>query len=147
MPRPMAEAMGWPTDQIGWHDLFDLATDPRGWARYGHPEWGRFTLGKTNPNFSTSGLNALIGEYYAATGTSSDLTADDIADPAVVRFVQGVESAVVHYGDISTDLPGEPSPGRRSGPRIDLRLGDRHRGEVGLGLQPGEPLGRHRDPR
>ncbi len=102
MPRPMAEAMGWPTDQIGWHDLFDLATDPRGWARYGHPEWGRFTLGKTNPNFSTSGLNALIGEYYAATGTSSDLTTDAIADPAVVRFVQGVESAVVHYGDIST---------------------------------------------
>ena len=98
----MAEAMGWPTDQIGWHDLFDLATDPHGWARYGHPEWGRFTLGKTNPNFSTSGLNALIGEYYAATGTSSDLTTDAIADPAVVRFVQGVESAVVHYGDIST---------------------------------------------
>ena len=102
MPRPMAEAMGWPTAQIGWHDLFDLATDPEGWARYGHPDWGRFTLGKTNPNFSTSGLNALIGEYYAATGTSSDLTTDAIADPAVVRFVQGVESAVVHYGDIST---------------------------------------------
>jgi len=54
-----------------------------------------------NPNFSTSGLNALIGEYYAATGTTSDLTAGAIADPDVVRFVKGVESSVVHYGDIS----------------------------------------------
>jgi len=101
MPRPMAVAMGWPDRQIGWGDLFALAQDPTGWARFGHPEWGAFKLGKTNPNFSTSGLNALIGEYYAATGTSSDLTIDAVHDPRVVRFVKGVESSVVHYGDIS----------------------------------------------
>ena len=101
MPRPMAEAMGWPDTQIGWRDLFELANDPAGWGRFGHPEWGRFKLGKTNPNFSTSGLNALIGEYYAATGTSSDLSTDVLDDPRVVRFVKGVESSVVHYGDIS----------------------------------------------
>jgi Ca-activated chloride channel homolog len=101
MPRPMAIAMGWPDKQIGWSDLFALSQDPRGWARYGHPEWGAFKLGKTNPNFSTSGLNSLVGEYYAATGTSSDLTIDAIHDPNVVRFVKGVESSVVHYGDIS----------------------------------------------
>jgi len=101
MPRPMAEAMGWPKQQIGWRDLFDLSKDPDGWDRYGHPEWGAFKLGKTNPNFSTSGLNALVGEYYAVTGTSSDLTVDAIHDPHVVRFVRGVESSVVHYGDIS----------------------------------------------
>jgi Ca-activated chloride channel homolog len=101
MPRPMANAMGWPDRQIGWRDLFALAQDPRGWGRYGHPEWGPFRLGKTNPNFSTSGLNALIGEYYAATGTTSDLTTSAIAEPRVRRFVQGVESSVVHYGDIS----------------------------------------------
>jgi Ca-activated chloride channel homolog len=101
MPRPMAEAMGWPKAQIGWRDLFELAKDSAGWGRFGHPEWGRFKLGKTNPDFSTSGLNALIGEYYAATGTSSDLTRSDITDPKVVRFVKGVESSVVHYGDIS----------------------------------------------
>ena len=101
MPRPMAEAVGWPKVQIGWRDLFELAKDPAGWGRFGHPEWGAFKLGKTNPNFSTSGLNALIGEYYAATGTSSDLTVEEISDPRVVRFVRGVESSVVHYGDIS----------------------------------------------
>ncbi len=65
----------------------------------GHPEWGSFKLGKTNPNLSTSGLNATIAAYFAATGRSSDLTSADIANPKVVEFVRGVESGIVHYGD------------------------------------------------
>ncbi|RSN38176.1 VWA domain-containing protein [Amycolatopsis sp. WAC 01416] len=99
MPKPMAEALGWPGKGIGWKDLAALATDPQGWAKYGHPEWGKFRLGKTNPNISTSGLNATIGAYYAATGTSSDLTANALAKPEARTFVQNVEQAIVHYGD------------------------------------------------
>jgi len=99
MPKPMAEALGWPGKSIGWGDLAALATDPQGWAKYGHPEWGRFKLGKTNPNISTSGLNATVGAYFAATGTSSDLTAADIDKPEVRTFVRGVEQSIVHYGD------------------------------------------------
>ena len=63
MPQPMAKALGWPDAQIGWADVLALAKDPQGWARTGIPEWGKFNLGKTNPNFSTSGLAATIGEY------------------------------------------------------------------------------------
>jgi Ca-activated chloride channel family protein len=99
MPRPMAEALGWPSKQLGWSDVFALAQDPSGWGSVGHSEWGDFRLGKTNPNYSTSGLNALVGEYFAATGLSSDLTLDRIQDPETVSFVKGVESSVVHYGD------------------------------------------------
>lgn len=99
MPQPMAEALGWPDEQIGWSDLAALAADPAGWGAQGHPEWGPFRLGKTNPNFSTSGLNATIGTYVAATGTASDLTVANVEDPATAEFVRGVESAVVHYGD------------------------------------------------
>lgn len=101
MPKPMAEALGWPQAKLGWSDLFDLAQDPTGWGAYGHPEWGAFKLGKTNPNYSTSGLNSLVGTYFAATGLSSDLSIKRIEEPQVQDFVQGVESAVVHYGDIS----------------------------------------------
>ncbi len=54
MPKPMAEALGWPDKALGWSDILALATDPAGWAAYGHPEWGPFRLGKTNPNFSTA---------------------------------------------------------------------------------------------
>ncbi|HKN52664.1 MAG TPA: substrate-binding and VWA domain-containing protein, partial [Amycolatopsis sp.] len=99
MPKPMAEALGWPGKGIGWKDLAALATDPAGWAKYGHPEWGKFRLGKTNPNISTSGLNATIGAYYAATGTSSDLTAAALEKPQAKQFVTGIEQAIVHYGD------------------------------------------------
>ncbi|MGQ0840497.1 substrate-binding and VWA domain-containing protein [Actinokineospora sp.] len=99
MPRPMAEALGWPDKSLGWRDLAGLATDPQGWAKYGHPEWGAFRLGKTNPNLSTSGLNATIGAYFAATGTSSDLTEAVLARPDVQAFVRGVEQSIVHYGD------------------------------------------------
>jgi Ca-activated chloride channel family protein len=99
MPKPMAQALGWPGAEIGWGDVLDLANDPRGWAAKGHPEWGKFTLGKTNPNISTSGLAATVGAFVAATGKSSDLTMRDIEDPRVRRFVGDVEKAVLHYGD------------------------------------------------
>jgi Ca-activated chloride channel homolog len=100
MPKPMGLALGWPAQRLGWSDILGLSTDPRGWARYGHPEWGAFRLGKTNPNFSTSGLHALIGTYFAATGQSSQLTPDRLGDPDVLKFVAGVESSVVHYGKV-----------------------------------------------
>jgi Ca-activated chloride channel family protein len=99
MPKAMAEALGWPNKPIGWSDVLSLGQDPAGWAKFGHPEWGAFRLGKTNPNFSTSGLNATIGAYFAATGLSSDLKESDIRSPKVLDFVKGVESSVVHYGD------------------------------------------------
>ncbi len=99
MPKPMAEALGWPDEQIGWSDLAALAKSPKGWGEAGHPEWGRFKLGKTNPNYSTSGLNATIASYFAATGLSSDLTLKNVADPQTRAFVKQLESSVVHYGD------------------------------------------------
>ena len=99
MPRPMAEALGWPEADIGWADILALASDPEGWGSLGHPEWGDFRLGKTNPNFSTSGLSATAAIYYAATGKTSGLTEADLTDPEVVEFVRGVEAATVHYGD------------------------------------------------
>src|SRR5438132_408599 len=79
--------------------LRELAQDPRGWAARGHPEWGRFRLGKTDPRISTSGLHALIGAFFAATGRSADLTEKDVADERIRAFVKGVESSVVHYGE------------------------------------------------
>lgn len=117
MPRPMAEALGWPEAEIGWSDVLALSQDPDGWGAFGHPEWGPFRLGKTNPNFSTSGLSATVAIYYAATGKQSGLTAADLSSPEVSEFVRGVEAATVHYGDttltflenmLREDLAGRP---------------------------------------
>jgi Ca-activated chloride channel family protein len=99
MPKPMADAIGYPETPIGFGDIVELANDPQGWAKYGHPEWGPFRLGKTNPNFSTSGLNFTVAEYYAATGKTTGLTSEDLARADVRQFAADLESAVVHYGD------------------------------------------------
>lgn len=101
MPEPMAKALGWPDTEIGFADIVELAKNPDGWASVGHPEWGPFRLGKTNPNYSTSGLNFTIAEYYAATGKTSGLTTEDLNRPEAQEFARNVESAVVHYGDIT----------------------------------------------
>ena len=101
MPKPMADALGYPDTPVGYSDLLALARDPNGWASKGHPEWGAFKLGKTNPNFSTSALSATIAQYYAATGKTGGLTLEDVNRPEVADFNRGVESSVVHYGDIT----------------------------------------------
>ena len=99
MPKPMADALGYPAKPIGFDDLITLAQDKAGWGGKGHPEWGPFKLGKTNPNFSTSGLNATTAQYYTAVKKTQGLTSEDIARPDVAEFNRKIESAVVHYGD------------------------------------------------
>jgi Ca-activated chloride channel family protein len=99
MPKPMAEALGWPNARIGWDDLAALARDQRGWGAHGHPEWGPFRLGKTNPQYSASGFTATIGAYFAATGRGDELTIKDVDDRQAQDFVRSIERSVVHYGD------------------------------------------------
>ena len=45
MWRPMAEAMGWPEQAIGWREVPTFWQPTQGWAAYGHPEWGQFKFG------------------------------------------------------------------------------------------------------
>jgi Ca-activated chloride channel homolog len=103
MPQPMALALGYKTKAIGWPLILHLAQDPRGWGAYGHPDWGKFKLGKTNPTISTSGLHALIGAYYAAPG-GGDLSVPTVNSAPVKAFVGAIESSVVHYGQTATDF-------------------------------------------
>lgn len=98
MWRPMAEALGYPQEQIGWSDLIALATSPNGWADYGKPQWGRFRFGHTHPDFSNSGLQSIVAIAYAATGKQRGLTPEDIAKPETVQFMREIESAIAHYG-------------------------------------------------
>ena len=99
MWEPLARALGWPKKQIGFGEVLRLATSQNGWADFGHPEYGRFKLGHTNPDFSTSGLSAVAAEYYAATGKREGLTPDDITDAAVRKRIKAIEQSIVHYGD------------------------------------------------
>jgi Ca-activated chloride channel family protein len=98
MWQPMAEALGWPEDDIGWADIAELAISDEGWSQYGYPEWGDFKFGHTHPGFSNSGFTSVIAEFYAGAGKTRDLTLEDLNNPEARAFVEQVEKSVIHYG-------------------------------------------------
>ncbi|GCE13678.1 substrate-binding and vWA domain-containing protein [Tengunoibacter tsumagoiensis] len=99
MWKPQAEALGWPQKAIGWSDIAQLSQDPKGWAAYGHPEFGTFKFGHTHPDYSNSGLDAVIAMNYAAVNKTRTITTDDVNNQKTKDFVSSVESSVIHYGD------------------------------------------------
>jgi Ca-activated chloride channel family protein len=98
MWEPMARALGWPARKLGWRDIAALSRAQGGWRSKGHPEWGDFRFGHTHPEYSNSGLIAVLGEASAATGKTRDLAPADFSDPRTKAFLHDVESSVVHYG-------------------------------------------------
>jgi Ca-activated chloride channel family protein len=113
MWEPFAEALGWPRKQIGFEQIIELARSNQGFAEYGHPEFGRFKLVHTNPDFSTSGLGAVVAEYYAATGKKEGLTEQDVSASAARRIVRDIERSIVHYGDTTLFIADQM---RQNGP-------------------------------
>ncbi len=98
MWKPMAQALGWPTKQLGWKDLLRVNSNPKGWAAFDHPEWGSFKLGHTHPEFSNSGLLAILAEAYAGAKKTRNLTGQDLEAKDTQAFIRSVESTIVHYG-------------------------------------------------
>lgn len=102
--KEFADALRARKTKIGWKDILDLATSKQSWADYGHPKWGRFKLGHTNPGASTSGLSAVASEYYAVTGKQSGLGIDDVRRPDVRAAVREIEQSIAHYGETAEGL-------------------------------------------
>jgi len=98
MWKPMAEALGWPNKPVGWGDMLELINDPQGWGKYGHPEWGRFSWGHTDPEISTSALSTLLAEFYAAVGKQKNLTVADVQNPKSQQYIRDLGKAIKHYG-------------------------------------------------
>jgi Ca-activated chloride channel homolog len=95
-----------PEGEEDWDRLRELSADPG------------FVLGRDNPHNSTSGLAATVAAYYAgmtsaghggALGPDPDWAAVEglVADPAVGRFVHGIEQSVQRYGLEATEFMRE----------------------------------------
>jgi Ca-activated chloride channel homolog len=95
MPKPMAQALGWPRRALSFGDLLGAVRNPQGWGALGHPEWGAFKLGKTDPNLSTPGLEALIGAVFAATGQTTELSVETLVEQEdqLRQVILGLERA------------------------------------------------------
>lgn len=98
MWKPMAEALGWGQQPIGWAEVLEMAKSEQGWAKYNYPQWGRFKFGHTHPEYSNSGLISLFAEVYAGSGKLKGLTLEDLQKPEVGQFLAQIERSVVHYG-------------------------------------------------
>jgi Ca-activated chloride channel homolog len=98
MWKPMAEALGWPNKPIGWGDMLALINDPQGWGKFGHPEWGRFSWGHTDPEISTTALSTLLAEFYAANSKQRSLTVADVQKPESQQYIRDMGKAIKHYG-------------------------------------------------
>src|SRR5262249_8267761 len=81
-----------------WGDMLGLINDPQGWGKYGHPEWGRFSWGHTDPEISTSALSTLLAEFYAAVGKQKNLTVADVQDSKSQQFIRDLGKGIKHYG-------------------------------------------------
>lgn len=79
MPRPMAEQLGWPDQQLSWSELYQMADSTNGWAQMDMPQWGAFRFELTDPRYTTTGLQALLAldaaqeEQTPGGGTTLDL--------------------------------------------------------------------------
>ena len=110
--RPMAEALGWPDNPIGWDTIVELAADPDGWSTYGHPEWGQFRFGHSHPAYSNTGLLSMTSFVYGIVNSDGPLTADGVYQTE--EAMRSLEQNTVKYGRGSTplfDLMAQQGPG------------------------------------
>ena len=137
MWRPMAEALGWPDKPIGWQTIVDLAADPQGWKRYGHPEWGRLKLGHPHPKYSSAGMLYMASFVYGVTGKTGGLTAAEVYAPKVEEGMRKLALNTSKYGMISTDLLRLMA---QNGPQFLHAVSAFEEGTVRLNLERGDEL-------
>lgn len=98
MWESMATALGYPDKPLGWADIAQLAISDEGWEAYGYPEWGDFKFGHTHPEFSNSGLVAIVAQAYTGANKQRGLTVEDLAQPETIQLMADVQKSIIHYG-------------------------------------------------
>ncbi|MEU1250025.1 substrate-binding domain-containing protein [Micromonospora arida] len=103
LPKPIAEELT-KTGPLTWDRILGLANDPAAWKELSKDQWGPFTLGKTNPNFSTAGLTSLLTEYAAlSTANPGAVSEPDTRDSILQEKLKTLELATIHYGKTTLD--------------------------------------------
>eukprot|EP00490_Sorites_sp_Unknown_P026702 CAMPEP_0114684944 /NCGR_PEP_ID=MMETSP0191-20121206/59796_1 /TAXON_ID=126664 /ORGANISM="Sorites sp." /LENGTH=315 /DNA_ID=CAMNT_0001968557 /DNA_START=82 /DNA_END=1026 /DNA_ORIENTATION=+ len=104
--RNMAQALGWPNQDIGFKDLGNLAVNPNGWGSISSSlsGFGDFKYGHGHPNSSNSGRLSVMATMMAFSNSTVLNTQNDIDIAANDPDVQAIVQSVVHLGKIDTDL-------------------------------------------
>ena len=139
MPRPMAEALGWPDESIGFADLADAGREPRGLGRCGPPGVGPVPPGQDEPELLDE--RAQLHGRRVLRRDRQDRRPDDRGPrPAGGRGLRHPDR--VGGGPLRRhhdDVPQQLVRGRRAGHGAHLRECRRRRGEERHRLQPRQP--------
>jgi ABC-type Fe3+ transport system substrate-binding protein len=83
-----------------WKKLHDALVDPKGWADFGHPDWGYVKFGQTSPLTSNSGFMTILLMTYNYFGKTSGLTSADILNnPDYQKWFLDTEGTISKFGD------------------------------------------------
>ena len=88
--RQRAAALGWPRQRLSWRAVLGAMTKDPTWRPYGHPTWGRFVIGMSDPTRSTAALHTLLAV--------ADGNRDGKVVPAEVTNELVLERSVGLYG-------------------------------------------------
>jgi len=108
LPRPMAEAMGWPKRQVLMPELMGALATGKTWADFGHAEWGPIKFGITDPTQSAAGINLLL----SIIDRNADRKISDRELTASVAFSSSVTAAAPSaetFFDQAAQAPAAPS--------------------------------------
>jgi hypothetical protein len=96
------------TGQLSWKTIHKAVASPKGWpAIGGKPAWGFVKLGHTDPNWSNSGVQALMLMALEFFGTPT-ITVEQLLEPKFQDFVKEIELGVPKFesstGTFMTDM-------------------------------------------
>ncbi len=106
LPANMVDALRWSKHPPSWADVLRVLGEDRGWAAFGHPEWGPIHLGIADPARSTPALEALIAWTGAARGLGQEdyVPAAAVNQPSVVSTLRKLRSRVSRTGTDTVSL-------------------------------------------
>jgi Ca-activated chloride channel homolog len=102
MPEHAAAALR-EASSFSWGDLPDLVSDPTGWQRLGHPDWGRFTVAM--PDVAANPASALALQSVLADASpkaAGPVTVDMLSEPAVTQAMAKLAAATPVEGPVTT---------------------------------------------
>jgi Ca-activated chloride channel family protein len=106
MPKPMAEALGWPNTKLTWQEVITKYAGPDGWKKLNKP-WGDFRFGMTDPLKSTAGLLALMAILDG--NDDGEVTSDEQASVLRLKQVRSIyvdSTAQIFDGLAKADAQG-----------------------------------------
>ncbi|WP_035848908.1 substrate-binding and VWA domain-containing protein [Cryptosporangium arvum] len=91
LPKPMAEAQGWPDKVISWAELAKTRVAGTTWARFKHPEWQQIKIGIGDPRASFPALGTLLS--VADADGDNSVTEAELGNALVLARASTVEAA------------------------------------------------------